>query len=1021
MNHCRRISGLLLAACCVAGLSSKPALAAEPVAEFLQGLRDRQMHDIASMYLDSLRSNPRLPADVIKTLPYEQGLTLMTAASSERDLNTRLKLLAEARQRFQEFIANNSEHELRAKAQLQMGNLMVEEGQVYFEKSKSPGTGEKKEDLLKKSRELFAEAIKSLDNAANEFQAKWKAFPNFIDPKETAQVEARRQAQSNYIEALVFAGAAVQASAKTWPTGSKEYKEALTQAAQRFQKVVADFRMQYAGRFAMMLEGSCHQDMGDVRRALGLYREVLDGPGDSPLFLDLKTRTLRLALEAYMDPSQAMYEEVVRRGEEWLRSARANEERSAYGLGIRYFTARAYHEMKVRDEKSTDASRKNAVARYPALIAKHAKEVAGIYNEFQQQAKELLAMYRDLDPNVMPASFAEARDFGKQALDVYQARGQELAAEQAKGAKADKAKIAELTEQRDQAAAEALRFFSLALGLRDEQTKIDDLNVVQYYLAFLYYSLGRYHEAAVMGEHLAAIYPESAGARHGAKIALVAHLANYNFSSPENREWDAQQMVRVANLITKNWAGEAEADEAWMLLGQIATREKDLTKAAEYLANIRDDSPRKADADIQAGQALWSQYLASRAQDPKPAQAELDKLKQQAEARLKAGVNAIRKRKDFKLTYDVLAAELSLAQIYVDDGRAPEALAVLEVKGGVKELLQKNDPVTKTNPRFPSQGYVTLLRAYVAAQKMKEADESMAALEGLSKSDSNLQLSDIYMQLGREIEDQIKNETDPKKVNDLTKAFGAFLNRIASSPQGASFNNLGWVAEMLFRMGSGIDRPGAKNPEAENYYKQAKAVYEKLLALPADQKPAQADLGIKVRLSKCMRRLGEYQPAVNQLIQILNENANLLEAQMEAAYTFQEWGDNVDPKYYRYAIAGWRNRSGQQVVWGWAQLGNIVQRQSELRDTYYEARFNTNDCRLKEASKAKSNDEKKQILNTAKAEISLLQRQDPKMGGDTWYAKFDQLLKAVQSALREQPTGLRGLEQSGSAVQAASR
>src|SRR5690606_35978568 len=251
-----------------------------------------------------------------------------------------------------------------------------------------------------------------------------------------------------------------------------------------------------------------------------------------------------------------------------------------------------------------------------------------------------------------------------------------------------------------------------------------DLNVVQYYLAFLYYSLGRYHEAAVMGEHLAAIYPESAGARHGAKIALVAHLANYNFSSPENREWDAQQMVRVANLITKNWAGEAEADEAWMLLGQIATREKDLTKAAEYLANIRDDSPRKVDADIQAGQALWSQYLASRAQDPKPAQAELDKLKQQAEARLKAGVNAIRKRKDFKLTYDVLAAELSLAQIYVDDGRAPEALAVLEVKGGVKELLQKNDPVTKTNPRFPSQGYVTLLRAYVAAQKMKEADES---------------------------------------------------------------------------------------------------------------------------------------------------------------------------------------------------------------------------------------------------------------------------------------------------------
>lgn len=1021
MNLCRRISGLLLAACCVAGLMSKPALAAEPVSQFLEGLRSRQLYDVANMYLDSLRNNTKLPADVKAIIPYEQGRTLIEASRLERDLNTRLKVLAQARERLQEFVTKNSQHELTGLAQLQLGNVMVEEAQVYFEKSKSPAPGEKKEDLLKKSRDLFAQAIKTLENAANEFQAKWKAFPNFIDPKEVAQIQARQQAQANYIQALLYGGVAVQTSAKTWPKNSKEYKDTMNQAVQRFQKVVADFRMQYAGRYAMMLEGSCHQDLGDIRRALGLYREVLDAPGDAPLFQVLKARTLKLALECYLDPSQKMYEEVVRLGEEWLRGARADLERSPEGIAIRHYTALAYHEMKVRDENSTEAARKNEVARYPSQIVKHAKAVASIHSEFQQQAKELLARYAKLEENALPATFAEARDYGKQALDAYQARSQELAAEQAKGAKADKAKVEELTEQRDQALSNALRLLNLAVTLRDEQTTIDDVNVVRYYLAFLYYSAGLYHEAALMGEFLADKYPKSAGARHGAKIAMVGHLANYNTANTENREWHAQQMIRVANLITKNWPGEPEADEAWMLLGQIATREKDLKKAAEYYANIKDDSPRKADADLQAGQALWTQYLTSRAQEPKPPQEELNNLKKEAETRLKAGVDAMRKRQNLKVNYDLLAAELSLAQIYVDDGRAAPALTVLEVKNGVKELLQKNDPVIKTNPRFPTQGYVTLLRAYVAAQKMKEADEAMAALEGLSKSDSNLNLSDIYMQLGREIEQQIKNETDQQKVNQLTKAFGAFLNRVASSPQGASFNNLGWVAEMLFSMGSGIDRPGTKNPEAENYYKQAKAAYEKLLAMPADQKPPQADMGIKVRLAKCMRRLGEYQPAVNQLIQILTENVNLLEAQMEAAYTFQEWGDNVDPKYYRYAIAGWRDRSGNQIVWGWAYLANVVQRQADLKDTYYEARFNISDCRLKEASKAKTPDEKKQILSTAKAEISLMQRLDPKMGGDTWYAKFDQLLKAVQSALREQPTGLRGLEQNSPQVQAASR
>lgn len=1020
MNHCRRISGLLLTACCVAGLMSKPALAEEPVSQFLEGLRARQLYDVASMYLDSLKNNTKLSPETKALIPYEQGRTLIDASRLERDLNTRLKVLAQARERLQEFVTKNSQHELTGLAQLQLGNVMVEEAQVYFEKSKSPAQGEKKEDLLKKSRDLYAQAIKTLDNAANEFQAKWKAFPNFIDPKEVAQIRARQQAQANYIQALLYAGAAVQSSAKTWPKTAKEYKDTMNQAIQRFQKVVADFRMQYAGRYSMMLEGSCHQDLGDVKRALGLYREVLDGPGDTPLFQVLKARTLKLTLECYMDPSQKMYEEVVRLGEEWLRNARADLERSPEGLAIRYYTARAYHEMRLRDEKA-DGARKTEIARYPSQIVKHAKEVAAIYNDFQQQAKELLAIYRDLDSNAMPATFAEARDYGKQALDAYQARSQELAAEQAKGGKADKAKVAQLTEERDKALEEGLRLLNLAVALRDEETSIDDVNVVRYYLTFLYYSAGRYHEAAMMGEFLADKYPKSAGARHGAKIAMVGHLANYNTANPDNREWHAQQMMRVAQLITKNWPGEPEADEAWMLLGQIATREKDLTKAAEYLANIKDDSPRKADADIQAGQALWTQYLTSRAQEAKPSQEELNNLKKQAETRLKAGVDAMRKRQNLKVDYDLLAAELSLAQIYVDDGRAAPALTVLEIKNGVKELLQKNDPVVKTNPRFPTQGYVTLLRAYVAAQKMKEADEAMAGLEGLSKSDSNLNLSDIYMQLGREIEQQIKNETDPQKVNQLTKAFGAFLNRVASSPQGASFNNLGWVAEMLFSMGSGIDRPGTKNPEAENYYKQAKAAYEKLLAMPADQKPPQADMGIKVRLAKCMRRLGEYQPAVNQLIQILTQNVNLLEAQMEAAYTFQEWGDNVDPKYYRYAIAGWRDRSGNQIVWGWSYLANVVQRQADLKDTFYEARFNISDCRLKEASKAKSADEKKQILSTAKAEISVLQRLDPKMGGDAWYAKFDQLLKAVQSALREQPTGLRGLEQSSPQVQAAAR
>ncbi len=1007
MNERRRISGLLLAVCCWAGLGAPSAQAAEPVNEFLDGLRARGLHDVIILYLDSLQSKPYVPKELKDIVPYEQGKALIDSSRHERDLNQRLKVLAQAREKFQEFITKNSQHELLGLAQLQLGNLMVEEAQVYFEKSKKPGPDENKDDLLKQSRDMFAQAIKTLDNAANEFHTKWKAFPSFIDPKETARIQARRNAQTNYIQALMFGGLAVQTSAKTWPAESKEYKDGLNQAAERFRKVIADFRMQYAGRYAMMLEGGCHQDLGDVKRALGLYREVLDGPGEGPQFEELKAKTLRMALEGYLDPSQKMYEEVVKRGEEWLRTARADLEQSPEGLAIAYFTAKAYHEMKLRDENSDDPKKKNEVRTYPDLIVKHVKNVSSVYNEFQQPARELMALYLNVDPDKLPESFAEARDIGKQALDVFQAKGQELSAEQAKGSKADKKRITDLTQERDQALADAVKFFNLAISLRDEKTTADDLNVVRYFLAYLYYSAGRYHEAAVMGEFLATHYPESAGAKHGAKIALVAHLANYNFSSPNNREWDAAQMVRVAQLITKNWKGEPEADEAWMMLGQIAIKEQDLTQAAEYLSNIQDNSPRKADADLQAGQALWSKYLSSRTLEPKPPQEELDELRTSAEARLKAGIQAIRAQSR-PVNYDLLAGELSLAQIYVDSGRNKEALAALEVEKGVKELLDKKDPVTKTTPRFATQGYQTLLRAYVGDAKIDQALKVMGDLESLSKDDPTLSLATMYRQLGEQIEEQIKAESDPQKVQQLTQSFGAFLERIASAAQDSSFDNLGWVGEMLFRMGSGIDRPGNTPPEARGYYDKAKGIYERMLAMPAEVKPEKADLGLKVRISKCKRRLGDYKSAINDLIVILQENDKLLEAQMEAAYTFEEWGDNEDPKYYSYAMLGYRDRSGKQIVWGWGQLANIVQRQANLRDTYYEARYNVANCRFKQAMK-KSGAEKIDGLNKAKFDIKIIHRFDPTLGGDQWYTKYDRLLKSVESALGETPRGLEAL------------
>ncbi len=293
----------------------------------------------------------------------------------------------------------------------------------------------------------------------------------------------------------------------------------------------------------------------------------------------------------------------------------------------------------------------------------------------------------------------------------------------------------------------------------------------------------------------------------------------------------------------------------------------------------------------------------------------------------------------------------------------------------------------------------------------------LRALEELSKADPTTNLTSTYVGLGIAIEQQIKAETDPAKVKKLTEAFGMFLDRIANNPQGVTYDHLVWVAETLFRIGAGVDRPGQGSAEAKDYYTRASKIYEKLLTMETSQKDEKAEIGLKVRLSKCQRRLGNYKDAINQLIGILSANDKLLEAQVEAAYTFQEWAE-TDPKYYAFAILGWRDKSNAQVVWGWGHLANMVSRNPQLRDTYHEARFNLADCRLKEAM-SKSGADKTKGLNQAKFDISIIHRLDPKMGGDDWYPKYDRLFRTIQSALGEQARGLESLKTAAATTQAS--
>lgn len=296
-------------------------------------------------------------------------------------------------------------------------------------------------------------------------------------------------------------------------------------------------------------------------------------------------------------------------------------------------------------------------------------------------------------------------------------------------------------------------------------------------------------------------------------------------------------------------------------------------------------------------------------------------------------------------------------------------------------------------------------------QRLEDAERIMNALDeqSASSTDAAAILTRVYVGLGVELEHQLTRLREEKRTEDLARVshgFELLLNRIAGREQGNTFSSLNWVAETYYRLAAGA---AASNQEAAaNYYGQAAAVYTRILDQakrePSFASPA-AQSAVRIRLAACQSGLGEYQQAIEQISAILAVNPNTLEAQVAAAETFQRWGA-LDANYYVKAISGQPPAGGSKIdIWGWNKLALRLQKLPKYAELYRQARYNLVECSFLMAQ-AKSGKEKADGLNKAANLIEAMARIEPKMGGEIWRARFDELLKSIQRAAGRKADGL---------------
>lgn len=996
-------------------LCPSSALAEEAFEKFLEGLKEQGLFDTALDYLNEMRTSPLLTDEQKQELLFEEGRLLVDTARAENDMAAKTKLLDQARDRFTAFIKANPSHPKSAVAETELGNVLVERGRSFLEQASRPANATKKDALTRQGRELLEEAKKVFDEAETKFTARLKEFPQLLDAKkEKARIEQRKQAQADVLRARLLVASIVFELARSYEKGSDENKKLLQQAADQYKILRDKYRTRGIAVIARLKEGECYQDLGDTKRAIGMYESVLS-QGDDDSVRPLKTTALRLTLQCLVSDNEKNYELAVKRGEDWLETALPADSLTVDGLGITYFTALANKQL-ADTLKPEDQQRKKALLLAAKKQAQFVAKSSSFKNPYRSEGQQLYSklLGNDSDQQKEPTNFTEALDRAKELLDKWQQR---LAAIQQAGIMKDEANVPQYETEARQFRDQALHYFQLALELRDDDTPLDSLNIVRYYLCFLDYQAGNYYDAAVLGEFVAKNYPKSQGGRNCARIAMASYLQAFEAArkAEMSNDFDRQKMVEIADFITSAWPGGEEADDAWNILLQLAVGEGQLEKAMGYLAKIPEESPRRGDADLKAGQALWAAYLtaARRTEAERAPQDELDKMFETSRKLIDDGLKRTRAAVDTgaaPVSATMAAAVLSLGQIDIEAGDAAKAIDLLnDAKIGPLALLAAGDPVTKQG-KFGVETYKLALRAYVANQNLEKAETTMEALEKLvnesGDADAAGQLTRIYIALGHELEQQIQRLKQEQKNDELTKVskgFELFLNRISSREKGNTFSSLSWVAETFSSLGSGH----------EAYYEKSLETDRKIIEAAKNDKafaPEGAVLAVKLRMARTERRMHNYQQARDLLAEILKEKANLLDAQLEAARNFQDWGAEK-PEYYVKAIAGdvkQKSKEGREenVLWGWAKIAVRTQSQKSHDAAFYEARYNQAKCYL-ELGKKKNGADKKETLQKAERDILFTFRVRPQLGGPEWTKKFDTLLRTVQQLLgNAKPTGL---------------
>ncbi len=996
--------------------------AKEPYLEFVQGLRDKQYFESALFYLETLKTRKNVPEEIKQVIPYEKAVTLLRSSQFSQSPDAQAELLDQAQAHLEQFIKNSPRHELVARANTELARILLGKAQVLIWKSRSPANKENRLKFQQDARKLIAQAKVIFKKAHDDYKKQWESFGVYIPEEEKEKRAARKKAEVLYMRSQLDLATCTYENAQTYDRGSKEFKDKLRAASLEFEEVHSKYRSQYAGLYARTMQGKCFEEQNDIRKALGIYDELLGHPGKSPGLIKLQNQVLHFRLICLNHESRKDYQLVIQEASDWLkRNAKAS--RSQIGLGIRWELARAQEALAT--DRNTPEAERGRLLRQALDNVRQINRYSGPYKDVSRSAIQRILVLLDREPGD-PKDFDSAFGTANSLLDQIGPLREKLkAAEKTK----DKQKIQNAKEELQAQLSETERIYRLALALADDKSPAKQINSARYKLAYIFYLQRKSYDAAVVGKYLAIRLKKSdpTVALDAAYLGMAGFSQAYNDAPEKYKDKILQMILDVSQFIATNWPNSDRATDARLEMGRILRRSDKPLEAARWYAEIPTTASQYATAQLEAGQALWAAYLnIAFKQSPTKTPEELNKMRDQAAKHLQTGIAKMQEKTPASKPAppELIKAKVSLSQIEIMRGNDAKAIELLtkEPHSVVKAVsVEKEDQRPKEDfniksTAFASLAYQYLLRAYIGTRQLDKAEQARESLEKIAGASGGAALTAVYVELGRELQkelERLKKLGDQDRLEKVRSGFESFLSQLSKRKGGQSYTSLIWIAETYFSMAQGSKESPQK---ASQYYSSATEAFEEILkrgeADPDFIDPARLD-GVKLRLVNCKRQERDFDSAESLIKSVLKKNSKVLDAQIEAAQVYQDWGEyGGEPERFLDAVRG-KKFKDKTVIWGWGNIAkrlqmslNAGQSRPEYKEKHREAQYHLAQSRYQYALNASDKKKADEQLQRAKIEITTFTSLTPDLPETPWWDKFDKLYQDIQQQLGEVSTPL---------------